>query len=368
MSLLTYEDARPWARAIRDRVSRRDMPPWPLAPTTGRARFKNDPSLTDAQIGALVRWADGGAPRGNRADLPPPISWPGDDDWKTGTPDIVLSLPPRSIAAAGPDTWTDFIVDPAQSGDRYIRAVETKPSLAGRPAVHHVVTSFADDRTDVGSPYLSEYTLGKDAELFPPGTGRLMRDHAKLRVNVHDHPTGLAVTDRLQIGLFLYPDTIVPGHAVTALTIGLLLLDDVLDIPANSIVTHHASIELVKPARLVSFQPHMHRRGKAMSLEAVWPGGRVEPIGAVERYDFGTQMAYVYDEATSPLLPAGTVLQIAAVFDNTGGNRNNPDPTQWVGFGNRTIDEMLQCHVLLVYLSEEDYRSLVLVRSSAAGP
>ncbi|MEO8071443.1 MAG: hypothetical protein ABI652_08570, partial [Acidobacteriota bacterium] len=252
---------------------------------------------------------------------------------------------------------TDFIIDTGLGKDRYIRAVETMPSAAARAAVHHVVTSLVQEQ-EIDASYLSEYAVGKDVEVFPAGTGRRVKANARLRVNVHDHPTGHALTDRMQIGLFLYPDTFVPEHEVTALTVGLLLLDDALDIPANSTATHHASALLTRPARLMSFQPHMHRRGKSMSIEAVLPNGTVLPLGAVDRYDFGTQTAYVYDEATSPIVPAGTVLHSTAFYDNTSSNRSNPDPDQWVGFGNRTIDEMFQCHVLLVYLSQEEYRAM----------
>ena len=355
MSLLTYEDVRPWARAIRQRVVRHEMPPWQIVPNRGIQRFKNDPSLSPAQIEVLTRWVDAGAPLGNPRDLPAPVVWPDADAWQNGTPDLILSLPPRKIPAAGSDIWQDFILDTRLAEDRYIRVVETRPSPGGRSVVHHVATFLIQDGTEKGGSYLSEYALGKSAERFSPDTGRLMSAGAQLRVNVHDHPTGFPITDRLEVGLFFYPRDRAPRHEVVALTVGLLFLDDDLDIPANTVTTHLAAAQLTRPARLISFQPHMHRRGRAMTLEAILPDGRTEVLGAVEPYDFDTQTAYVFDDEASPVLPAGTILQVAATYDNTAANRRNPDPDQWVGFGNRTIDEMLQCHVLMTYLDDEEY-------------
>ena len=71
MSLLTYKDARPWARSIKEKVINRDMPPWHLDKTVGIKHYKNDRSLSDSEISTIVRWVDGGAPKGNEADLPP---------------------------------------------------------------------------------------------------------------------------------------------------------------------------------------------------------------------------------------------------------------------------------------------------------
>ena len=357
MSLLTYEDVRPWARAIKQSVIRREMPPWHLASGDGILRFKNDRSLTESQIQMLVRWVDAGAPLGHPRDLPAPLSWPDGDQWQSGTPDLIVSLPPRSIAAAGPDTWTDFVIDTGLSDDRYIRAVETKPSAGGRRVVHHVVTHLIQDGNDDDDTYLSEYAVGKDGEFFPEDTGRLIKAGAKLRVNIHDHPAGRQLIDRMQIGLFLHPRGTVPKHHVVARTVGLLLLDDALDVPANSTVTHHASARLTRAARIISFQPHMHRRGKAMTLEAVLPDGTRTVLGIVDRYDFGVQTAYIYADDVGPVFPAGTVLHAIATYDNTAANPKNPDPDQWVGFGNRTIDEMFQCHVLMTEIDDDSSSS-----------
>lgn len=360
MSLVTYQDARPWARAIKQRVARRDMPPWNVLTAHG-LRFKNDRSLTDAQIRTIVQWVDAGAPFGAAKDLPPTVSSFDDERWRMGTPDVIVSLPARSIPAGGSDRWQDYVVDVGLSEDRYVRAVETKPAPVSRPAVHHVITFVVDEGVE-SENYLSEYAVGKESESFPADTGRLLRAGAKLRVNVHDHPVGRASIDRMEIGLFLYPKSAIPKYRVRALTVGLLSLDDDLDIPPNSVTTHNASARLDKPVRIISFQPHMHLRGKAMTLEALRPDGARTLLGAVARFKFDAQTAYVYEDDVSPVLPAGTVLHATATFDNSSANRDNPDPNQWVGFGNRSIDEMFQCHVILVELESDEYAALAASR------
>ena len=136
MSLLTYQDARPWARAIRERVSRREMPPWHLDKTVGIQSFKNDTSLTDDQIATIVAWVDGGAPMGNVKDMPRPVQFD-DDTWHIGKPDLIISLPqPDTVAAKAPDWWVNRVVETSLTEDRYIKAVETKVSKDGRPVTH----------------------------------------------------------------------------------------------------------------------------------------------------------------------------------------------------------------------------------------
>jgi hypothetical protein len=175
---------------------------------------------------------------------------------------------------------------------------------------------------------------------------------------MHYHASGQQVVDQIRIGFVFYPRGYVPRHEISAITVGLLLLDNDLDIPANRITVHQASYRLEKPARIISFQPHMHMRGKSMVLEAVNETGSRQVLGAVEDFDFNWQMAYVFDDAATPILSKGTILHATATYDNTAANRRNPDSNQWIGFGNRSIDEMFQCHVLLTYLDDEEYREL----------
>jgi mono/diheme cytochrome c family protein len=152
MSLLSYEDARPWARSIRDRVERHQMPPWHVDKTVGIRKFKDDPSLSDDEIATITAWVDSGAPRGNPADMPPPRAFDDSDRWHIGKPDLVVSIPKEFVVKPeAADWWGIFVADSGLTEDRYIKAVEAKPSPAARRVVHHAVESLVyDDGTPGG--------------------------------------------------------------------------------------------------------------------------------------------------------------------------------------------------------------------------
>ena len=368
MSLLTYAESRPWARSIRNRVALREMPPWHLDPTVGIQRYKNDLSLTDEQIDTIVRWVDGGAPRGDPADLPPPVEWPAEESWEIGTPDWIVTSPEHTMYAEGTDWWPNFTVDSGLTEDRYIKAIETKPSPAGRRVVHHAVTSLVqDEQTDMG--YLSEYAPGKYGDIFADDTGRLIEAGSQVRFNMHYFAIGEEVTDRTSVGMVFYPRGVVPKYAAVEINVGTDPggLYRELDIPPHSVTRHDGYYTLPRAARLISYQPHMHMRGRAMTMEAIYPSGETETLSAVDRFDFNWHVAYVYEDDVAPLLPAGTVLHTIGIHDNTAANRLNPDPTVWVGTGNRSIDDMLQNHVILVYLEDEDYERMVAERRAQLG-
>ena len=153
MSLLTYQDARPWARSIRNRVSRREMPPWHLDKTVGIQKFKNDTSLSDAQVDTIVAWVDSGAPMGDPKDMPALVQFD-DDTWTIGKPDLIISLAkPDVVAANAPDWWVNRLVESGLTEDRYIKAVETKVSWDGRPLTHHAIATLVQtdpNGVDVG--------------------------------------------------------------------------------------------------------------------------------------------------------------------------------------------------------------------------
>ena len=368
MSLLTYEDARPWARSIKNRVVQREMPPWHLDKTVGIQRYKNDRSLTDQEIETIVNWVDAGAPLGNPAALPPPIEWPDEESWEIGTPDWIVSSPEHIMYASGTDWWPSFTVESGITEDRYIKAIETKPSPAGRRVVHHAVTSLQqEEETDMG--YLSEYAPGKYGDIFADDTGRLIEEGSKIRFSMHYFAIGEEVKDQTEVGMVFYPKGVVPKYAAVEVNVGInpggLYRD--LDIPPHSVTRHDGYYTLMKAAQLISYQPHMHMRGKAMTMEAIYPSGETETLSAVDRFDFNWHVAYVYEDDVAPLLPAGTVLHTIGIHDNSAGNRVNPDPTVWVGTGNRSIDDMLQNHVILKYLEEEDYQQRVEERRAQLG-
>jgi hypothetical protein len=363
MSLITYEDARPWAKSIRNRVSQRQMPPWHVDRTIGVRSFKDDPSLTDEQIATLLAWIDSGMPRGSAADMPPPRVFDDTDRWHIGTPDLIVPLPKQNtIAAEGADWWADFIADSGLKEDRYIKAIELKPSPGGGArVVHHAVTTLLDpDDQPMGGGVLNEYAVGKNGDFYPEGAGRLMKAGSRIRFNMHYHSVGVPITDQTSVALVFYPKGVTPKHITT--TVLSPNMDD-LDIPAGADnVRSDAYFKVDKPMRLTAFMPHMHNRGKRQCLEAIYPNMAVEQLNCVN-YDFNWQIVYNYADDVAPLLPANTILHVTSWHDNSAGNRNNPDPRNWVGFGNRTTDDMARHWLTYYYMSDDEFRAEVAARS-----
>jgi hypothetical protein len=362
MSLLTYEDARPWARSIKQKVAAREMPPWYIDKTVGVHHFKNDVSLTDQEIATIVQWVDSGAPKGNPADMPPPRQFETTNTWQMGSPDLIVQLPKDlEIPAAGSDRWIDILVDSGLTEDRYIRGIEVR-TLKGFKAIHHVTTTMKhDEDADDAGAFLNEYALGKNADVFPDGAGRLIKAGTKINFNLHLHSMGQETLANVALGLKLYPKGYAPTHIETTEKIG---DPKDLDIPPNADGVRFDGYQtLTKPARLLSFQPHMHNRGKASCMEAIYPGGhKVEMLSCVNRYQFAWHLVYLYEEEEQPLLPAGTILHLTSWYDNSPGNKFNPDPDNLITYGQRTIDEMGGAWVSYYSLSDDEYKQQVEAR------
>ena len=362
MSLLSYEDTRPWARSIKTRVEARQMPPWHVDRTVGIRQFKDDPSLTDQEIAKLAAWVDAGAPRGNPADLPPAKQFDDSDRWHIGRPDLIVAMPKAfTVKPEAADWWGIFTADSGLSEDRYIKAVEAKPSPAARRVVHHSVESLVYDDGTSGGGTLVEYAVGKNGDIFPEGSGKLMKAGAKVRFNMHYHAIGEPIVDRTEVGIVFYPKGVVPKHVITTI---LSPNQDDLDIPAGADnVRSDAYFKMEKPSHLVGFMPHMHNRGKRQCLEAIYPDMRVEQLNCVN-YDFNWQIVYNYADEVAPLLPAGTIMHVISWHDNSAANKYNPDPRNWVGFGNRTTDDMSRHWLTFYTMSEEEFKAEVAERNA----
>jgi hypothetical protein len=370
MSLLTYEEARPWAKSIKQKVVAREMPPWYIDKHVGIHNFKNDVSLTDQEIATLVKWADSGAPKGNPADMPAPRKFDDSDQWHI-RPDLVVQLPKDIVVPAqAADRWIDVVADTGLTEDRYIKGVEIKP-IKGFRAVHHASTSMkldddpddSSDGNDVQGKFLNEYALGKNADVFPEGAGRLIKAGTKINFNLHLHPIGQETPINVALALQLYPKGYTPKYAETTEKVG---DPKDLDIPPNADnVRFDGYNTLTKPARLLSFQPHLHNRGKASCMEAIYPGGhKVETLSCVSKYQFAWHLVYLYEEDDQPLLPAGTILHLISWYDNSPGNKFNPDPDNLITYGQRTIDEMGGAWVSYYYLSDEEFKQLSEARKT----
>ena len=375
MSLLTYQDARPWARSIKQKVASREMPPWYIDRHVGITKFKGDPSLTDAEIALITRWVDQGAPAGNAVDMPPPRQFADVDKWHIGKPDMVVSLPkPYELRASGPDEFYDVDVDPGFTEDIYIAAVETKPEAYSFKVVHHAtVNMIEDEEEDPVGLFFNEYALGKNGDIFPEGSGRLIKAGSKLHFNLHLHPSGERSLVNLSIGFKLYPKGQVPKHVAFTQHMG----DNTdLDIPPGQVVRSDGYFRLPRAAVLSAFQPHMHNRGKAMCMEAIYPDiradsarpgpARTETINCVSNYQFGWHITYPYADDVAPILPAGTIIHVTAWHDNTSANKYNPNPRNWVGYGQRTVDEMSFAWVSLFYIDDAEYEQRMNERKQKA--
>jgi len=373
MSLLTFDTARPWARAIKDRVVRREMPPWHIDQTVGITEYKDDPSLSNEEIRTVVRWVDGGAPQGNAADMPPMPTFASDDEWSIGKPDLIISAPKYTVKANMADWFGSFYVDSGLTEDRWIKAIEVKPG--DKRVVHHTIVysqqdddaelkQFVPERENDGfnrnaGTRLIEYAIGNLGDQYDEGTARLMKAGAKIHFSAHYHAIAEDVDEQTRVGVVFYPKGYTPKYIIQNKLVGAQNLDIP---PGEADARNDAYFTLKKPAKLILFQPHMHYRGKAMALEAIYPDRRVELLSYVPRFDVMWQITYAYKNP--PVFPAGTVLHQTSWHDNSANNKRNPDPTNWVGSGNRTIDEMSIGHIDFIYLSDEDYAAELRARQA----
>lgn len=385
MAFTTYEETRPWAKSIRERVVRRQMPPWHIDKTVGIQHFANDRSLTDAEIAVISRWVEAGAPRGDAKDMPAPVKWPVDDGWKLaqqfGPPDIVVKSEAYTMPAEGQDQWWKPATAIPLAEPRWVRAVEIRPATpAGRRITHHVLARLLQDESQYkdelgeeargaqGPGMLMEWAIGKNYDIYRPGTGKLLLPGARIWWEVHYHAIGEEVRDHAELAIYLYPKGEKPKYR-TYLTMfpATVAFGQGIDIAPNTVSQTQGYRILKMPARIENFQPHMHLRGKAMTMEAILPDGSTRVLSHVDRFNFNWMVNYIYKDEAAPVLPKGTVIHVTAWHDNTTANPNNPDPEQWVGFGDRTVDEMAHAWVNVTYLTDEDYQKW-LAQQRASSP
>jgi hypothetical protein len=368
MSLMTFEETRPWARSIKERVARREMPPWHLDKTVGIRKYKNDISLSDDEIATVVKWVDSGAPQGNPADLPKPLDFSKENTWFIGTPDLLVTTDDFKMYAKGSDWWIDQYAETTLTEDRWIKAMEVKPN--NRRIVHHCVVYAIEPDAPPGTPesgiQLTEYAVGKYGDTFADNTSRLLKKGTRLRFDMHYNASGSAQTNRTTIAFKFYPKDFTPKYQVRSYAVRNIPNDE-LEIPPNTVVRTDGYFRLTKNARIDSFQPHMHMRGKGMTLEAINLDNSTTILSSVDHFDFNWHINYVYDDDAAPLLPAGTVLHMIGIHDNTSANRRNPDPNMWAGFGERSVDDMVQVWMDIVYLDDAEFKRLVAERKAKHG-
>jgi hypothetical protein len=346
MSLLTFEDARPWARAIKQKVTKREMPPWGADPAVGH--FANDPSLTQAQIDTVAAWVDGGALEGNKVDLPPAPTFT--EGWSIGKPDYVFTmLKPFTVPADGTVPYLYFTIPTNLKEDIWIRGVELKPT--DRRVVHHIISDLVEGsgQTPDPNPRLTKDPARKELGgglgglvpgrlygLYEEGVARKIPAGADIVLQMHYTTIGQEITDQTQIGVIVSKE---PPTKVRVGGGGQMPNTAFVIPPGDPNYEVTAQRVFDKDTYLSGVYPHMHVRGKDVTYKIIYPDGKEEVVLRVPKYDFNWQTSYTLAEPK--LIPKGSTLRVIAHYDNSKANRFNPDPTQAVSWGDQTWEEML---------------------------
>jgi hypothetical protein len=357
MSLVTYQEVRRFSRRIQERTAIRDrsgaMPPWYVEKNIGIQQYKQDNSLSDAELALITAWADNGAPEGDPADLPAPREFDDSGEW-TIRPDLVVSSEELLVQGTDPDWWGEIASIPlGLVEDRYVAAVQLREvndiksnqetgretgreTVGGRYIVHHMIwrTQVPGTRQNTSWPV---HEVGRNPDIFDPGAGRLLRAGSEIASeSIHLHSNGRDTRARLEIAFEFFPVGYEPKYrgGITALANG-----SDIDIEANESGQRLDAYTVTRQhTKIISFEPHLHAPGERMCLEAIW-GFKAETLSCVG-YDHNWVRTYVYQDDYQPLLPKGTILHITGYMNNTETNQNVPDSRNWQGSGNRSVANM----------------------------
>lgn len=369
MPLLDYKETRPWASAIRQAVLLRQMPPWFADPHYGH--FSNDRSLSESDIRTITEWVDAGAPAGNPVDAPKSPNWV--EGWSIGRPEIVMKMPVAfQVPASGVLPYHYVIVPTHFQEDTWVRLAEVR--AGDRRHTHHIVVSIREPGSrwlasePVGVPFTLQADAGDDGvpgeflagngpgalpETLAPGQAKLIRAGSDLVFQLHYTTDGTLGCDQSRIGLVLAHTP--PRQRVLMLAAANIRFRIP---PGDPNYRVDSSLTLHHPATLVSLLPHMHLRGKSFEFRVVYPDGRSETLLKVPHYSYDWQLSYYL--ADPHPLPAGSIIQCTAYFDNSPNNPRNPDPFKVVRFGPQSWDEMMIGYFEVATDVEADMRELLL--------
>lgn len=372
MSLVTYEETAPYAGLIEYKTGLRDragaMPPWYMEKDIGIQDYKNDPSLSDAELAAISTWARSGVPKGDPADAPEPLVFDASTGWSAGEPDLIVRSQDITVEAGAADWWGDIPSIPTGlSEDRYVKSVEIREindvdtsgaagTVGGRNIVHHMIWSTQvfdeEGKSDGLQVPWPVHEIARNPDIFDPDSGRLLRANAHIVSNsVHLHSTGVDTTGHLEIGFRFHPKGYEPKYPPARIGLG----NGVdISIAGNQDKQElHAYAVLEQHTKIVTFEPHLHAPGERMCLEAIW-GYTIETLSCVG-YDHNWVRGYTYADHAQPILPKGTVLHIVGYMNNTKTNPNVPDSRNWQGSGNRSVTNMFIDLGMRVALTEEQF-------------
>ena len=347
MSLITYDDVRPWARAVKTKVVSREMPPWG-ADSSVRG-YRNDVSLSQDEIDVIAAWADGGAPRGNEADLPEVPEFA--EGWSIGEPDLVFTmLEPFRVPADGTVPYSYVTVPTNLPEDTWISAHEFRPG--DRRVIHHVISEVLEDdgrpataevklqrnreRTRAPGARVGGYVPNRLGSVYEDGVAVKLPAGADIEAQMHYTTIGEPVLDQSSWGVVVAQG---PGgdrrQAGGGAVANLLFRIE----PGNPAYEVRAKRQIEEPAYLASMMPHMHVRGRSAKYIVRYPDGSEEVALWVPDYDFNWQLRYQLEEPI--LMPAGSTLEAVFTYDNSANNRHNPDPSAAVRWGDQTWEEMM---------------------------
>jgi hypothetical protein len=349
MALVTYQDARPWAKAIRQAVLTRKMPPWLADPSVGH--FANDRTLAPSDIETLVKWSHAGAPAGHQKDAPKPIEFT--DGWNIGKPDVILEMAsPYEVPATGTIEYQHFIVPTGFTEDKWVQVVELRPG--NRSVVHHAavfvrppeskwmrsanpgepVGRQAESGLSLYEEILDFHVPGAVPHALPSGQAKLVKAGSDLVFQMHYTTNGKPATDRTRIGIVFAKEP--PRERIFTLQIanrGFVIPPGASDFAVDSKLT------LQGDARIVALNPHMHVRGKTFEFRVATPGSDPQVLLRVPHYDFSWQLQYYLAEPLA--LSRGSRIECSATFDNSPNNPANPDPSKEVRWGDQSWEEMM---------------------------
>jgi hypothetical protein len=357
MPLLTYEDARPYAGMIKEKVLGGQMPPWHADPTHGK--FLNERRLSDAEKATIARWVDAGAPAGNKADMPARPAFP--EGWSIGTPDAIVTMPAEFEVPATGEIEYQYIEVPTNfTEDKWVQAIEIRPGA--RHVVHHVLVYSREPtpstrpqvlrpRADLAIPappprpdgqprprrqlggLIATTAPGTNAQVFRPGTAIRIAAGAVLTFQMHYTAMGHAAKDRSSVGFVFARQEPAQEIRVSQFLNGRFV------IPAGA-ADHRVDSEIAfsEGVHVWGLFPHTHLRGKRWEYRLVHPDGRSEVILSVPKYDFNWQTYYLFAEPLA--IPSGARIEASAWYDNSSGNASNPDPKSEVRWGDQTWEEM----------------------------
>lgn len=394
MALITYEQVRPYARAINRRTHMGPvagvMPPWYIEKDVGIQHYQYDPSLSNEELAKISRWVSTGAQKGDPADMPAPLALDGSSSWRIGEPDLINVLQEVTMKADAADWWGE--IAPVPTGlteDRYVAAVEIREvndvldatgkrsgrtTVGGRFIFHHMIWSTAVLEGGTGAAAAEQaltsflgtswpvHEVGRNPDVFDPEGARLLEAGSTIISNsIHLHSNGQDTTARLEIGWKFHPRGYKPKYSEAVRVLGNAVDIDIRPNEANQEL--HAYLVLAEHTKITTFEPHLHAPGARMCLEAIW-GIHIETLSCAG-YDHNWVRGYEYSHGYEPLLPKGTILHITGFMDNTEANRNIPDPRNWQGSGNRSVANMFIDLGHGVALTDEQFREEMKKRREA---